>query len=94
MRFEKKMRLKCPTCKHKAVIYTHPGSPDDVSNVYARCRNADCEKNGHSFVTQIAFMHWVDPKVSSVQMTLESLFDNLPMDAQKDFIASRSAASV
>jgi hypothetical protein len=90
MRYEKKMRLKCPECKNKAVIYTHPCSKDDVSSVYAKCTNQSCVKNGHSFTTQIAFTGWVDPKVAAAQMSLDILFQNLPADAQKQFLASAS----
>jgi hypothetical protein len=90
MRTIKKMRLKCPECKTKAVIYTHPCSMDDVSNVYAKCTNQSCNKNGHSFTTQIAFTGWVDPKVAAVQISLDLLFQNLPADAQKQFLASAS----
>lgn len=88
MRTYKKMRLKCPTCKAKARIYTHPASTEEVSNVYAKCTNSACEKNGHSFVTQVAFTHWVDPKVAAVQISLDLLFKNLPADAQKQFLAT------
>lgn len=82
------MRLKCPECKKKAVIKSHPASPEDVSTVYAKCTNSSCDKNGHSFVTQVAFTHWVDPKVSAVQMSLDMMFDLLPAEAKKEFLAS------
>jgi hypothetical protein len=90
MRMKKQMRLKCPHCKNKARIYTHPASTEEVSSVYAKCTNSACDKNGHSFVTQVAFTHWVDPKVSAVQISLDLLFQNLPTDAQKQFLASAS----
>ncbi|CCK75040.1 Phage transcriptional activator [Oleispira antarctica RB-8] len=90
MRTHTKMRLKCPACKIKARIYTHPASTEEVSSVYAKCTNHSCEKNGHSFVTQVAFTHWVDPKVAAVQISLDLLFQNLPADAQKQFLATAS----
>jgi ribosomal protein S27E len=90
MSSKRKMRLKCPVCKVKAVIHSHPSSPEEVSTVYAKCTNQSCDKNGHSFVTQVAFTHWVDPKVAAVQISLDLLFQNLPADAQKQFLATAS----
>lgn len=90
MRMKKEMRLKCPACKNKARIYTHPASTEEVSSVYAKCTNSACEKNGHSFVTQVAFTHWVDPKVSAVQISLDLLFQNLPPAEKREFLATAS----
>jgi tRNA A37 threonylcarbamoyladenosine modification protein TsaB len=90
MRVKQKMRLKCPECKRKAVIYSHSCSKEEISNAYAKCTNESCIKYGHSFSTQIAFTGWIEPKAAAMQQSLELMFQHLPEDAKKDFLASAS----
>lgn len=81
------MRIKCPCCNGKAAIYSRPTVTDDVSTIYARCKNTDCERFNQSFVSQLAFQHWIDPKQEALQMTLSFLMDQLPADQRRQVLA-------
>lgn len=87
------MRIKCPHCQQKATVYSRALQSDDVNAVYARCTNGDCEKFDHSFVSHVAFSHWIDPKAAAMQMTLTHLFDQLPA-ADRRAMAAELAARV
>ena len=91
MRVRQKMRLKCPECKKRAVIYSHSCSTEDISSAYAKCTNKACDKFGHSFTTQIAFTGWVEPKVAAIQQSFELIFEHLPQEAKKDLLNSLTA---
>lgn len=90
MRESQNMRVSCPKCQILTAVHSRSASKEPVSSAYARCRNEECEKFDHVFVTHVSFSHWVDPKVSAVQMSLDMMFKMLPADAKKDFLASAS----
>lgn len=84
------MRVCCPACKVLTASHSRAASKEPVSSAYARCRNPECDKFDHVFVTHISFAHWVDPKDAAVQMSLDMMFDNLPAEAQKHFLDTAS----
>lgn len=87
-----KMRIKCPCCNGKAAIYSRPSVTDDVSTIYARCKDRGCERFDQAFVSQLAFSHWIDPKQEALQMTLSFLMDNLTPEQRQVVISQYSAA--
>ncbi|MDP2548886.1 ogr/Delta-like zinc finger family protein [Oceanobacter sp. 4_MG-2023] len=85
------MRIKCPCCGKKATVYSRALTTDDVNSVYARCVNTECQRFDHSFVSHVAFSHWIDPKAAAMQMTLTHLFDQLPASDRMAMAAELSA---
>lgn len=81
------MRIKCPCCKGKAAIYSRAPVTGEVSNVYARCMNTDCERYQQSFVSQVSFCHWLDPRTESMQMAFRFMLDQLPPDQRHIMLA-------
>lgn len=85
------MRIKCPKCQEKATVYSRANTADDINSVYARCKNPECEKFEHSFVSHVAFYRWIEPKSAAVQMTFEMLFDQLPKAEQDNLLENLAA---
>jgi len=81
------MRIKCPCCQEKATVYSRANTADDINSVYARCTNPKCEKFDHSFVSHVAFSHWINPKDDALQMTLTFMLDQLPADQRRQVLA-------
>ena len=88
MRDFEDMRLSCPECKIMTAAHSRSASKEPVSSAYARCRNDECEKFDHVFVTHISFSHWVSIKVAAVQMSFDMLLDQLPAEDRKELLAS------
>jgi len=80
------MRIKCPACQQKATVYSRANTADDINSVYARCTNRECEKFDHSFVSHVAFSHWINPKEAALQLTFEMLFDQLPHASRAEMV--------
>ncbi len=85
------MRIKCPDCQHKATVYSRANTSDDMNSVYARCTNRQCEKFDHSFVSHVAFSHWINPKEAALQLTFEMLFDQLPHANRAELVQQLAA---
>ena len=81
------MRIKCPACQQKATVYSRANTADDINSVYARCTNLECEKFDHSFVSHVAFSHWINPKDDALQLTLTFMLDQLPADQRRQVLA-------
>ena len=85
------MRIKCPCCGEKATVYSRAASSSEVASVYAKCTNAACDKFDHSFVSHVAFSHWIEPEAAAVQNAFLFLFDQLPAQHQKELIKQLQA---
>ncbi|WP_163832235.1 ogr/Delta-like zinc finger family protein [Spartinivicinus ruber] len=48
------MQINCPHCEHKAVIKSRYNLSKDVSDLYCRCKNTECN---HKFVMKLSFSH-------------------------------------
>ncbi|MCD8522580.1 MAG: hypothetical protein LRY66_05975 [Saccharospirillaceae bacterium] len=81
------MRIKCPACQQKATVYSRANTADDINSVYARCTNHQCEKFDNSFVSHVAFSHWINPKDEALQLTLTFMLDQLPADQRRQVLA-------
>ncbi|MBD1582784.1 ogr/Delta-like zinc finger family protein [Pseudoalteromonas sp. S16_S37] len=77
-------RVLCPNCNSKATITSREKQSDHVADLYVSCTNT---KNcGATFVSTIAFKHYLNPPRQDTAQLAASLLRNLPKEKQLELI--------
>lgn len=79
-----KMRVTCPNCGSKATITSREEQSAHVANLYASCTNT--KECGATFVTTLAFTHYLNPPRKDTAQMAASLLKHLPRDEQLELI--------
>ncbi|MBQ4836794.1 ogr/Delta-like zinc finger family protein [Pseudoalteromonas luteoviolacea] len=78
------MRVTCPHCGSKAIITSRENVADNVSELYCSCSNT--KECGATFVTSLAFKHYLNPPRGDTAQLAASLIKNLPNNIQLDLL--------
>ncbi|MEQ3513605.1 ogr/Delta-like zinc finger family protein [Pseudoalteromonas sp. BZB3] len=78
------MRVNCPNCESKAIITSRENQSTGVADLYCSCTNS--KECGATFVTTIAFKHFLNPPRKDTAKIAISLVKALPKHEQFDLI--------
>ncbi|MCF6442338.1 ogr/Delta-like zinc finger family protein [Pseudoalteromonas luteoviolacea] len=78
------MRVTCPHCGSKATITSRENIADNVHDLYVSCTNVkDC---GATFVSTLAFKHYLNPPRGDVARLAAGVLKNLPKPMQIELL--------
>ena len=69
------MRVICPNCGSKATITSREEQSEHVCNLYVSCTNT--KECGATFVSTLAFTHYLNPPIKDTAQMAASLIKNL-----------------
>ena len=78
------MRVNYPNCESKAIITSRENQSAGVADLYCSCTNT--KEYGATFVTTIAFKHYLNPPRKDTAQMAASLIKNLPRDMQIELV--------
>ena len=78
------MRVNCPNCESKAIITSRENQSAGVADLYCTCTNT--KECGATFVTTIAFKHYLNPPRKDTAQMAASLIKNIPKEIQLELI--------
>ncbi|MEQ3513642.1 ogr/Delta-like zinc finger family protein [Pseudoalteromonas sp. BZB3] len=78
------MRVNCPNCESKAIITSRENQSAGVADLYCTCTNT--KECGATFVTTIAFKHYLNPPSSDTARLAASLIRQLPKNKQLELL--------
>ncbi|RZF94473.1 transcriptional regulator [Pseudoalteromonas sp. CO302Y] len=78
------MRVTCPNCGSKATISSRENQSTHVADLYISC--TDVKNCGATFVSTLAFKHYLNPPHRTTQQLAASLIKNLPREEQLELI--------
>ena len=78
------MRVNCPNCESKAIITSRENQSAGVADLYCTCTNT--KECGATFVTTIAFKHYINPPRKDTAQMAASLIKNIPKEIQLELI--------
>ncbi|MEZ7207168.1 ogr/Delta-like zinc finger family protein [Pseudoalteromonas sp. DY56-GL79] len=78
------MRVNCPNCMNKAIITSRENQSSGVADLYCSCTNS--KECGATFVTTIAFRHYLNPPRKDTASIAASLIKNLPKVEQLELL--------
>lgn len=80
------MRVNCPKCESKAIITSRENQSAGVADLYCTCTNT--KECGTTFVTTVAFKHYLNPPKKGTTQIALSLLKNLSKYEQLELINS------
>ncbi|WP_404394693.1 ogr/Delta-like zinc finger family protein [Pseudoalteromonas phenolica] len=80
------MRVNCPNCESKAIITSRENQSADVADLYCSCTNT--KECGATFVTTIAFKHYLNPPRKDTAQMAASLIKRLSKNQQLQLLNS------
>ncbi|TMP78438.1 transcriptional regulator [Pseudoalteromonas phenolica] len=78
------MRVNCPNCESKAIITSRENQSAGVADLYCTCTNT--KECGATFVTTIAFRHYLNPPRKDTAQLAASLIKNLKKSDQLELL--------
>ena len=81
------MRVNCPNCESKAIITSRENQSAGVADLYCTCTNT--KECGATFVTTIAFKHFLNPPRKDTAQMAASLIKNLSKAEQLELVGFR-----
>jgi len=77
------MRITCPHCNGRAIVYSHPKPEGRIELLYCECKNPECHAR---FVYRAYFSHDLQPPLSTLTNSLcEQLAQMDPRERRKLF---------
>ncbi|WP_327064249.1 ogr/Delta-like zinc finger family protein [Pseudoalteromonas ruthenica] len=80
------MRVTCPNCGSKAVISSRENQSAHVADLYISC--TEVKSCGATFVSTLAFKHYLNPPRKTTTQLATSLIKCLPREEQLDLISN------
>ena len=80
----KAMRVTCPNCGNKATISSRENQSTHVADLYISC--TDVKNCGATFVSTLAFKHYLNPPRQTTAQLAASLISKLPKEEQLSLI--------
>ena len=80
------MRVTCPNCGSKATISSRENQSTHVADLYISC--TDIKNCGATFVSTLAFKHYLNPPRQNTAELAASLLKTLPREQQLELIGS------
>lgn len=74
------MRVTCPNCGSKATISSRENQSTHVADLYISC--TDVKNCGATFVSTLAFKHYLNPPRQTTAQLAASLINKLPKEEQ------------
>ncbi|WP_405128718.1 ogr/Delta-like zinc finger family protein [Pseudoalteromonas sp. PB2-1] len=78
------MRVTCPNCGSKATISSRENQSTHVADLYISC--TDVKNCGATFVSTLAFKHYLNPPLQTTQQLAASLIKSLPREEQLELV--------
>jgi|TARA_Y100000588_G_C13919807_1_gene780987 cell division protein ZapA len=78
------MRVTCPNCGSKATISSRENQSTHVADLYISC--TDVKNCGATFVSTLAFKHYLNPPRQTTAQLAASLIKNLPREQQLELM--------
>ena len=78
------MRVTCPNCGSKATISSRENRSTHVADLYVSCN--DVKNCGATFVSTIAFKHYLNPPIHNTQEMAAALIRSLPKEKQLNLL--------
>ncbi|MEZ7277240.1 ogr/Delta-like zinc finger family protein [Pseudoalteromonas sp. 68 DY56-GL68] len=79
------MRVTCPNCGSKASISSRENQSTHVADLYISC--TDVKNCGATFVSTLAFKHYLNPPRKTTAQLAASLIKTLPRHEQLELLA-------
>lgn len=77
------MRLTCPYCQSRAIIYSHPKPEGRIEQFYCECKNPECSAR---FVYRAHFSHMLQPPISTLTDSLHEQIAHMDPDQRKELL--------
>jgi len=78
------MRVNCPNGENKSIITSREKQSAGVADLYCTCTNT--KECGATFVTTIAFKHFLNPPRKDTAQMAASLIKNIPKEIQLELL--------